>query len=84
MVNLLLHHNYLTQCIALMGIIFSLSFTNKNYRLAFATRCFFIVMYAGSELYPISAYRFVDVIIGGFIGILCSAILDLQKKHNHC
>ena len=69
--------------LSFIGIIVSLRGL-KNYTASFATRCFFIVTFAGAHYLYTSSDRIMDVFIGGLIGLISSAVLSyiIQRREN--
>ena len=69
--------------LSFVAIIFSLRGIN-NYTASFATRCFFIVTFAGAHYLYTSSDRIIDVFIGGLIGLISSAVLSyiIQRREN--
>ena len=73
-------HNSFIYNLSFVGIIFSLRGI-KDYQTAFMTRCFFIVLFAGSHYLHTGGDRLIDVVIGGCIGLISSALLNHLTSH---
>ncbi|MCF6767159.1 FUSC family protein [Thiotrichales bacterium 19S11-10] len=68
--------------ISYIGIVLSLM-AFKQYIYNFSIRCFFIVLFAGSQAMSVAQIRIIDVIIGGLIGLVMSISLSLLYKKSH-
>ncbi|WP_119342665.1 FUSC family protein [Facilibium subflavum] len=71
--NIVIHY------LSFIGIMFTLRGI-KKYTLAFASRCFFVVIFAGSHSLHIGGIRLLDVIIGGSVGLASSILFTCIKQ----
>tara|TARA_B110000977_G_C10675513_1_gene337400 strand:- start:154 stop:516 length:363 start_codon:yes stop_codon:yes gene_type:complete len=71
----ILPSNEIITDLAFIGILLSLV-AFKKYQHSFGARCYFVVLFAGSQALATGEIRFYDVIFGGVVGLLCSMILS--------
>ncbi len=75
------HSNIYITSIAFIFVIISLK-GFEHYTLAFAIRCFAVIAIAGPSFIGPGSARFIDVIIGGVVGVISSAILSSAQKYS--
>ena len=73
------HHSFYILVFSYLGIILSLR-AFKHYIIAFAVRCFFIILFANNLYVLAGSFRIIDVISGGIIGLTGTFLLHYLSK----